>query len=84
MAASNFVWSAEADAAFAEIKQLVCRDTILAYPDSLAMLFVDRDASDDGLGAVLSQIDSSGIERPLAFASRSLAEKERKWTVMKR
>ena len=61
VAASNFQWSTEADYSFAKIKQLVCQDTILAYPDPLAKLFVDTDASDDGLGAVLSQIDSSGI-----------------------
>ena len=81
---SHFKWSKDADVAFNKIKELVSRNTILAYPDPSAKLFVDTDASDNGLGAVLSQIDASGVERPIAFASRSLAENERKWTVMER
>ena len=79
-----FTWLNDAEIAFNEIKSIVCRNTVLAYPSRNAKLIVDTDASDEGLGAVVSQIDSDGVERPLAFASRTLSESEKKWTVMER
>ena len=84
VSATHFTWPKEADVAFGVIKNLVCQNTILAYPARGAKLAVDTDASDDGLGAVISQIDSNGIEQPIAFASRTLSECEKKWTVMER
>jgi hypothetical protein len=38
---------------------------------------ITTDASEIGLGAVLSQIDHEGVERPLAFVSRALTRPER-------
>ena len=56
----------------------------IGLPGPIGKTFGRHDAFDDGLNAVISQIDASGIERPIAFASRSLAENEKKWTVMDR
>ena len=81
---SHFAWPKIADVALGVIKELVCRNTILAYPSRDAKLIVDTDALDEGLGAVISQIDSNGIEKPIAFASRTFSESEKKWTVMER
>ena len=82
VSASHFTWPKEAHDAFSVIKELVCRNTVLAFPARHAKLVIDTDASDDGLCAVISQIDSNGIEKPIAFASRTLSESEKKWTVM--
>ena len=84
VSASHFNWPKEADDAFSVIKELVCRNTVLAYSARHAKLVIDTDASDDGLGAVISQIYSFEIEKPIAFASRALSESEKKSTVMER
>ena len=65
----HFEWTKEADVAFEVIKKLFERDVILAYPDTTQHFVLDTDASKNGLGAVLSQIDKTGVERPIAFAS---------------
>ena len=41
------------------------------------------DASDQGVGAVLSQLQD-GVEKPIAFASRTLSKFERKYCVTRR
>ncbi|CAB3254664.1 unnamed protein product [Arctia plantaginis] len=40
----------------------------------------DDDASPSGLGAILSQIGSDGVERPVSFASRTLNTAEKRYS----
>lgn len=61
--------------AFETIKQLLCNEPILAYPDFKQKFILTRDASSVGLGAVLSQ-GKIGSDRPIAFNSRTLNEHE--------
>ena len=44
---------------------------------------LDTDASDRGIGAVLSQFQD-GVEKPIAFASRTLSKSERNYCVTRR
>ena len=45
---------------------------------------MDTDASDTGIGAVLSQVDENGRERAIAYGSRLLSKQERRYCVTRR
>ena len=69
-------WGQAEDTAFARTKQLLVQAPCLAHYDANLPLVLSVDASPYGLGAVQSVIDSSGTERPVGYASRSLAAAE--------
>jgi hypothetical protein len=48
-------WSAEADGAFLRLKALFTDAPMLAHPDPSLAFMVEVDASEAGVGAVLSQ-----------------------------
>ena len=74
----EFVWTKECQEAFDELKRKLMTGPILALPKNEGMYVLDTDASDFGLGAVLSQQQPEG-ERVIAYASRTLNKAERKY-----
>jgi len=56
---------------------------ILALPENEGMYLLDTDASETGLGAVLSQLQTDG-ERVIAYALRTLSAPERKYETTKK
>uniref|UniRef100_A0A4W5KJC1 ribonuclease H n=1 Tax=Hucho hucho TaxID=62062 RepID=A0A4W5KJC1_9TELE len=75
-------WSAEADRAFDQLKALFTSAPVLAHPDPSLAFIVEVDASEAGIGAVLSQ--RSGMPpklRPCAFFSKKLSPAERNYDV---
>eukprot|EP00731_Ephydatia_muelleri_P024465 Em0016g736a len=76
-------WSSDCDAAFLQLKERLVTSPILGYPVFNQPFMVDTDASGEGLWAVLSQY-VSGVERVIAFASRSLSKAERKYCATRR
>ena len=74
-----WLWGPEQERAFKELKQELTRPTVLALYDPTAMSKVSADASSFGLGAVFLQKNRKDEWRPVAFASRSLSETERRY-----
>lgn len=78
-----FVWSAEADAAFKRLKECLVSAPILSCPDYDKAFEVHTDASNYGVGAMLTQtID--GKEHPIAYMSKSLSAAEKNYSITER
>ena len=76
---ADFQWTPSHEKAFKKIKRLICKEITLSYFDPRAETHVQVDASSHGLGAVLIQ---NG--KPIAFASKSLSDCERRYANIER
>lgn len=79
----EFSWAAEQAQAFEKVKNLIKNCCTLAIFDPTLQTIVTTDASSYGLGAVLQQLHPEGI-RMVAFATRTLSETERRYSVGER
>lgn len=79
----RFKWTEDCQAAFEQLKLSLMSAPILAYPDPHKTFILDTDASDAGIGAVLSQ-EEGGQEHVIAYASRALTKQERKYATTKK
>ena len=78
-----FVWSESCLEAFNELKRELTNHPILAYPDFNKEFILDTDASDYGIGGVLSQVEGNE-ERVIGYASRSLTKPERRYSTTRK
>jgi RNase H-like domain found in reverse transcriptase len=75
---AKFVWDSSCQKAFDELKALLISPPILVTPAYGAPYILDVDASDIGLGAVISQLQD-GEERVIAYSSRTLTPAEKNY-----
>ena len=75
-----WVWKAAQSKAFTASKELLISAHCLTHYDSSRELTLACDASNYGLGAVLSHKMPDGSERPVAYASRTLNSSERNYS----
>ena len=80
----RFVWTDLTENAFQVLKSCLSSAPILAYPNFEKPFILQTDASDVGLGAVLTQLDTSGHERVISYASRTLSGREQNYTAMEK
>lgn len=79
----KFSWNPECDQAFLKLKECLVSAPVLVYPDPEKRFVLDTDASDLGIGAVLSQ-EMEGGERVVAYASRALTKAEREYATTRK
>lgn len=79
----KFQWGTEQEEAFRELKEALCTEPVLIYPDFKDQFILATDASGVAVGAVLSQV-RNGHERPVAYASRQLHQAEQNYSATER
>ena len=78
-----FVWRPACEVSFTGLRDAMVRAPILAFPTESGDYVLDTDASNFGLGGVLSQIQN-GVECVIAYCSRALRPSQRKYCTTKR
>ena len=78
-----FPWGKEQDESFRAVKALFRDTPVLRYPTAEDHFILDTDASNESIGAALSQVQD-GVEVPIAFASNSLSKAQRNYCTTKR
>lgn len=79
----SFKWTSEANNAFQKLKQCLISAPVLTCPDFSKPFEVHTDASNFGIGAMLTQ-SINGKEHPIAYMSKSLSAAERNYSITER
>ena len=80
---ADFHWDQECRVAFDGLKEALCEAPVLAYPRSSGLFIVDTDASNTGVGGVLSQLQDDE-EKVIWYASKKLSRAQRQYCVTRR
>jgi hypothetical protein len=78
-----YIWGKEQPEAFQTLKDILCSEPLLQYPDFRNGFIVTCDASSTGIGSVLSR-GSIGYDLHVAYASRVLTKPEKNYSVIER
>jgi len=78
-----FSWGEPQQQAFEQLKSCLVQAPVLGTPQPNGCFYLDSDASDKGLGIVLSQ-NQDGVERVIAYASRTLTPQEKAYCVTRK
>ena len=70
-----FEWTTHCQKSFETLKEKLCTAPVLQYPDYKKFFTLTTDASNVGLGAVLSQ-----DEHPVCYISRTLTDPEKRYS----
>ena len=77
---TKWKWKDVQDEAFQSAKDALQADSLLVHFDPAKPIVLACDASQYGLGAVLSHVMSDGHERPIAYVSRTLNAAEKNYS----
>ena len=78
------VWTDKCEEAFQKLKTMLCSEPVLKNPDFEKEFILQTDASDRGLGAVLSQLDDDGKDHPILYLSRKLYPREENYATIEK
>ncbi|XP_062709595.1 uncharacterized protein K02A2.6-like [Aedes albopictus] len=76
---AKFVWSAECQQAFTDIKRILQSDLLLTHYDPSLEIIVAGDASKTGIGAVIMHRFPDGRIKAIAHASKTLSSAEQNY-----
>ena len=76
---TKWQWSQECEKSFQKLKDQLSSDQVLVYYDSTLPIRLACDASQYGVGAVISHLMPDGTERPIAYGSRTLTKAEKNY-----
>lgn len=79
----KFTWTAKCEAAFIKLKSEIASDRVLTPFDPSLPVILATDASPTGIATVLSHTINE-VEKPIAFASRSLTVAEQNYSQLDR
>lgn len=78
----KFIWDKKCEQSFQQIKDEIMKNVVLSHFNDKLPIILSCDASQHGLGAVLSHKLSNGDEKPVAFCSRTLSPAESNYSVI--
>ena len=81
---NQVVWNERCEASFKRLKDLLCCAPILQSPDFQKDFVLQTDALDVVVGAVLSQVDDTGADYPVAYFSGKLLSREQKYSTIEK
>ena len=81
----KFVWSQNCQHAFDQLKNLLCSNPIIAAPDPSQPFYIQVDACDTGIGAVLMQKNAdTHMLHPVCYYSYKLKEHQRSYSTVEK
>lgn len=80
----KYVWSAECQTAFENVKALICNAPVLAAPQWDREFKIEVDASYVGAGAMLLQCDDLGVDKPVCYFSRKFNRHQLNYSVIEK
>lgn len=78
-----FKWEDAQETAFTNLREILCKEPLLQYPDFSRPFVLTTDASGYAIGAILSQGDI-GKDLPVAYASRKLSNVEERYSTIEK
>ncbi|CAB3260715.1 unnamed protein product [Arctia plantaginis] len=75
---AQFIWSEECEETFSNIKNILCSQPVLEIFDKDLPITIYTDASLNGIGAILKQIQKNGEEKPVGYFSKKLNDSQKR------
>ena len=76
---TRFLWSEDCDKSFQELKGLLTKYPVLAFPITNKEFIVEVDACKTAVGGVLHQEQHDGTVRPVSYCSYALSPTQQNW-----